>query len=291
MKLLVFGKDGQLGQHLQKVLPGAVFLGPHDLDFSNTEQIRPAILAQKPTCIINAAAYTAVDRAESEPELARTINARAVKEMAMAAQELKVPLLHVSTDYVFSGEKPTPYKEDDPTGPKSIYGKTKLEGELAVKEFCEDYWIIRTSWVFSEHGTNFVKTMLRLGEERESLSIVADQTGQPTYAGDLAELIKIVVQSLESQRPLPWGLYHFACRNAVSWYEFAQEIFEQAVNADLLSSQPQLTAITTEDYPMPASRPKNSRLDLSRLQQWLGEEIPDWKTGLAQVIKSLDGDN
>ena len=285
--MLVLGKGGQVGWHLQKVLPKAIFWGRQELDLANIELIGPAILKQRPDIIINAAAYTAVDKAESEPDLARTVNALAVKELAVAAQILDIPLLHISTDYVFSGKSNKPYQENDPTGPASIYGKTKLEGEQAVKEHCDKYWIIRTSWVFSEHGSNFVKTMLLLGKERQNLSIVADQKGCPTYAGDIAETIKVMVDSPGDRGLLPWGVYHFAGKGVVSWFEFAVEVFDRAYKDKLLVQKPVVDRISTSAYPQPAPRPDNSCLDTSKLESWLGQTVPEWRDALSHVIRSV----
>lgn len=287
MKVLVLGKDGQVGWHLQKEMPRATFWGRQELDLSNSNLIKPAIFASKPDCIINAAAYTAVDKAESEPDIARAINVLAVRELAKAARDLGIPLVHISTDYVFSGRAQTPYKEDDPVGPESVYGKTKLEGELAVREICEHYWIIRTSWVFSEHGNNFVKTILRLGKERDNLNIVADQTGQPTYAGDIATLISHLIEKLKLQKALAWGTYHFSCKGEVSWYGFAQAIVEQAEKSGMFSRKPVLIPITSEEYPLPAPRPRNSCLHTGKLEQWYEEDIPDWKFGLARLTAAV----
>lgn len=284
MKILVLGKTGQVGRSLQKTLPHSTFWGREELDLSRPKTVRHAVLELEPDCIINAAAYTAVDRAESEPELTNLVNAVSVEALAHAAEEIKIPLVYVSTDYVFSGELDRPYVETDEPAPKSVYGTTKLAGEQAIQAHCSRYWIFRTSWVFSEYGHNFVKSMLQLGRERDSLSIVNDQRGRPTYAGHIAEVIEEVIDRWQAEDPMPWGIYHLASAGEVTWYEFAQEIFRQAVVAGVLEKAPELKAISTEHFPTLAARPRNSSLEHSKLEQYLRDPLPDWKKSLKKVI-------
>lgn len=284
MTVLVIGGNGQLGRHLREELPGALFWDRSVVDLSDPAALSRRLAEVVPEAIINAAAYTAVDRAESEPDLAWTINAEAPAVLARAAQRLAVPLVHVSTDYVFDGVKTSGYEEADPVAPLNIYGRSKFGGELAVATLCAKHWILRTSWVFSEHGSNFPKTMLRLGREREELRVVDDQRGRPTYAGDLARCIVALLRDVGSERALPWGLHHVGGGAVVSWKEFADEIFAMASAAGAISRIPRVVAITTDQYPTPAARPRNSLL-LTRATHAPQVSVPfDWQRGLERVI-------
>jgi dTDP-4-dehydrorhamnose reductase len=284
MTVLVLGSSGQLAAHLKQLLPDATYCGRDTLDLANPGDVSTAIERMRPSAIVNAAGYTAVDKAESEPGLAWRVNAESVAAAAVAATALDVPFVHVSTDYVFDGRKASGYVENDPTNPLSIYGATKLAGELAARTLCKKSWILRASWVFSEHGANFVKTMLRLASTRAELRVVADQRGRPTYAGDLARVIAELVRRPERLR---FGTFHAVGGSVVTWHEFAELIIEQAFELGMLPKRVPVRPITTADYPTPARRPANSALDASaELAQAVGVAI-DWKKGLAQALTRL----
>ena len=296
MRIVVTG--GPFGQVLESLLeigPGAgheiVPLGPPELDLAGDEgAILDAIRAARPGAIVSAAAYTAVDKAESEVELAHAINARGAGAVASAARELGVPLAHISTDYVFDGMKAAPYVEDDRTGPTSVYGASKLAGEQAVLAAYDNAVILRTAWVYSPFSTNFVKTMLRLAEDREELGVVADQRGNPTSALDIAGTVIAVLENLaKSTDPALRGLFHMTGSGEASWAEFAEAIFA----ASALAGGPtaRVRAITTQDYPTPAKRPANSRLDSSKLARVHGVRLPEWRKSTEIVVRRLVGTN
>ncbi|MCF3973424.1 dTDP-4-dehydrorhamnose reductase [Paracoccus salsus] len=279
--LLVFGRTGQVAQELALLAPSACFLGRDRADLSDPEGCAAAIRAARPGIIINAAAYTAVDRAESDADLARIANAEAPAAMARAAAGLGVPFLHISTDYVFDGSGDAPRAEDAPTGPLGVYGATKLAGEQAVAAAGCQYAIMRTSWVFSAHGSNFVKTMLRLGAERNELAVVADQIGGPTPAADIAAALLSMGQTMLSDRTRG-GIYHFTAAPDTSWADFASRIFAEA------GLTCHVRPIATSDYPTPARRPANSRLNCDAIARDFGIRRPDWRKGLADVLARLE---
>lgn len=284
-KFLITGANGQVGYCLTQQLQNKADISAVDrdkLDITDSDAVFHMVEAFRPDVIINAAAYTAVDRAESEQALSEAINVNGVQYLAEAAQKYDSVLLHISTDYVFSGEGEQPYRENGTTAPQGVYGKTKLAGEQVALSHCERTVILRTAWVFGEHGNNFVKTMLRLGKERESLGVVADQFGGPTYAGDIAStLIQIAESLLNGQKN--YGIYHFTGFPYVSWFEFAQEIFNQAVSQNVLEKTPFVNAIATSDYPTPAKRPANSRLDLTKIHQTFGITPSNWQKALENI--------
>lgn len=283
MRALVFGQSGQVATELARQVPGpfeAVFLSRADADLSRPDTCGAAINAHKPDVVINAAAYTAVDRAEDEEPLATLINGDAPAAMARAAAGLGIPLVHVSTDYVFDGSGDVPWAEDAPTGPLGAYGRSKLAGEQAIEAAGGAYAILRTSWVFSAYGGNFVKTMLRLSETRDRLTIVADQIGGPTPAADIAEALWTMAGKLVTD-PGPSGIYHFAGAPAVSWADFAREIFAQTGRAVTVDDIP------TSGYPTPARRPANSRLDCTRIARDFAVPQPDWRRGLSHVLQEV----
>lgn len=281
MRMLVFGKNGQVARALKDAAGVSVIaLGRSEADLMRPGAARAAIAAHAPEIIINAAAYTAVDKAEDDEAAARRLNAEAPAEMAEAAVEADIPFLHLSTDYVFDGKAQTRLAEDAPTSPLNIYGATKREGEQAVAAAHPGAVIIRTSWVFSEFGGNFVKTMLRLAETRDALSIVADQTGGPTEAGDIAHAL-IAIAGKKHRGAPGAGLYHFQGAPAVSWAEFAEKIFEIAARPVKVSH------IKTEDYPTPARRPLNTVLDCAKIERDFGIGQPDWRKSLRRVIAAL----
>jgi len=281
MSLLVFGKTGQVARELQRRAPGAIFLGRDEADLSDPASCAAAIDNIRPTVVINAAAYTAVDAAESEETLATRINGDAPGAMARACARLGCPFVHISTDYVFDGSGTTPWSVDAPTGPLGAYGRSKLSGEQAVRAAGGVHAILRTSWVVSAHGRNFVKTMLRLGAEREKLTIVADQVGGPTPAGDIAEACLVMAEQLVKD-PSKSGTYHFSGAPDLSWADFARAIFARAGLAC------EVEDIPTSAYPTPAARPANSRLDCSATLSAFGIARPDWRNGLSTIIKDIE---
>jgi len=285
MKLFITGADGQLGRCLQDVLSGTSHevhsLNRVGLEITNPEAVFSKISEFKPDVVINAAAYTAVDKAESDRETAWSINAQAVEHIAEAVNAVGAKLLHVSTDYVFNGDADRPYRETDPVSPSGVYGASKLEGERAAS-IASQYAVVRTAWVFSEYGNNFVKTMLRLAKERDSLSIVDDQVGTPTYAGDLARaLVRIAEQHLNN------GIYHFSGGAPCSWFEFAREIFEVNGKLDSKFVLPTINPISSDQFPTPAKRPAYSVLDGGKLLERAGVGGGDWQLALQGVCKKL----
>ena len=280
MKALVFGSTGQVAQELRLRLPKAVFLSRSDADLRKPDSCADAIAACDADVVINAAAYTAVDQAESDEDVAMLVNGTAPARMAQAAAARGLPFLHISTDYVFDGSGTRPWQPDDDTGPLGAYGRSKLAGEHGIHAAGRRFAILRTSWVFSAHGTNFVKTMLRLGKTRDSLSVVADQIGGPTAAGDIAAALIEMGRLLSLGLGAP-GTYHFAGAPDVSWAAFAREIFHQA------GLKTQVMDIPSAAYPTPAQRPQNSRLDCSTLETVFGVARPDWRKSLHKVLKEL----
>ncbi len=281
MTILVFGKTGQVATELQRIAKeGVTALGRDQADLSQPDQCAVAIRDLKPTAVINAAAWTAVDKAESEEDQAQIINGDAPKAMARACAGLNIPLVHISTDYVFDGGGQTPFKPGDETDPLGAYGRTKLAGEQGVREEGGTHAILRTSWVFSAHGANFVKTMLRLGADREALTIVADQIGGPTSARAIAEACLTIANQLQTT-PDKSGTYHFSGAPDASWADFARAIFAKA---NLTCA---VTDIPTSDYPTPAARPLNSRLDCTTTLDTFGIARPDWQAELDLVLSEL----
>lgn len=279
--LLVFGQNGQVAKELHRLAPDAEYLGRDRADLVSSEQCAEAIALFRPRIVINAAAYTAVDRAEEETDIARQVNALAPGAMASEAARQGVPFLHVSTDYVFDGSGDAARTEDEATGPLGAYGATKLQGEQAIAAAGGQWAVMRTSWVFSAHGTNFVRTMLRLAGQRDELGIVSDQIGGPTPAADIAQSLLLMAEGmLADQRK--GGIYHFAGGPDVSWADFAREIFGQS------GLDCHVRDIATTEYPTPAQRPLNSRLDCRRIRQDFGIERPDWRKGLSAVLKELE---
>ena len=279
MSLLVFGRTGQVATELARLAPGATFLGREAADLTDPEACAAAIAASDASAVINAAAWTAVDRAESEEETALLVNGAAPAAMARAAAARGVPFLHVSTDYVFDGTGTAPWRETDPVAPQNAYGRTKLAGEEGVRAAGGAHVILRTSWVFSAHGANFVKTMLRLAETRDALNVVDDQVGGPTPAADIAAALLSMADALRAGHA--GGTYHFGGQPPVSWAGFARAIFERAGRAVTV------TGIATAEYPTPAARPLNSRMDCTAIETDFAIPAPDWRAGLAQVITDL----
>lgn len=291
MKLLIVGASGQLARSLLEIdKPTGVDLvatGRPTLDLTAPKTIARLFEQLAPDVVINAAAYTAVDQAEQEPGFAYAINADGAAWLAENCARHGSALIHVSTDYVFDGHNPTPYREDDPPAPLNIYGSTKLAGEQRVAETCKQHIILRTSWVYSPFGRNFVKTMLRLAEMKPELGVVDDQWGCPTYAPDLAAAILRLAQTIaaRTEADIPWGLYHAAATGATTWCGLAREVFRCA--AVVGGPQATVRAITTAEYPVPARRPANSRLDCSKLLRCFGVSLPDWRQGVAACVARL----
>ena len=277
MVVLVTGANGQLGQAIQFVAGNYpnidfVFCSSSDLDITNKENCESVFKKEKPDFCINAAAYTAVDKAESDSEKAALINAIGAKNLAESCKNFNAKIIHISTDFVFDGSKKAPYNETDLPNPKGVYGQTKLEGEKAIQEVFDAYYIIRTSWVYSQFGNNFMKTMLRLASERTSLSIVNDQIGTPTNAVDLANAILKIVESKTGNKH--YGIYNFSNEGQCSWFDFAMKIFE--INQVIID----VTPIPTTQFPTPAARPKYSVLDKTKIKTTFGIEIKPWEQAL-----------
>lgn len=289
-KVLITGANGQVGKELIKFKPNSFEIFAFDsksLDITNQSIVNETIQKIKPDLIINAAAYTAVDKAESEPIRCFDVNEKGVRNLAIAADYIGCPIFHISTDYVFDGKGEIPYTENDPTSPIGVYGKSKLAGELTLINSHVPSIILRTSWVFGREGNNFVKTMLRLGQERESLGIVADQYGCPTSAASIAQVLWELAAKYHQDKKLNWGIYHFCNSDKTNWFSFASEIFQQAYELKVIAKQPQIKPIKSFEYPTPAQRPEWSVLDCTKIEELLEFKVPLWKTELTSVLKEL----
>ncbi|WP_431274102.1 dTDP-4-dehydrorhamnose reductase [Variovorax ureilyticus] len=293
MKILLFGKGGQVGWELQRSLAPlgelvALDFDSTDLhaDFSQPEALADTVLKVRPNVIVNAAAHTAVDKAESEPDLARKLNATSPGVVAQAAQQIGALMVHYSTDYVFDGSGSKPWKEDDVTGPLSVYGSTKLEGEQLVAQHCARHLIFRTSWVYAARGGNFAKTMLRLAKERDRLTVIDDQFGAPTGAELLADVTAHAIRDT-LRDPGKVGLYHLVAGGETTWHGYARFVLEQARTAGVaLKAGPDaVDPVPTTAFPTPAARPHNSRLNTSKLQVAFGLILPHWQTGVARMLR------
>jgi dTDP-4-dehydrorhamnose reductase len=295
MKILLFGKNGQLGWELQRSLAplgDLVALDRHSLDLcgdlGNLPGLAQTVQTLRPDVIVNAAAHTAVDKAESEPELARIINALAPGVLAQEAHKLGAWLVHYSTDYVFDGGGSRPWAEGDTPAPLGVYGRTKLEGEKRVAEHCQQHLMFRTSWVYAARGGNFAKTMLRLAQERERLTVIDDQFGAPTGAELIADVTAHAIRQV-LQRPQDAGLYHLAARGETTWNRYAKHVIAQAQRAQpamkIVASE--VSAVPTSAFPTPAQRPHNSRLDCARLQSVFGLTLPAWQQGVDRMLAEI----
>ena len=291
MKIIVTGSKGQLGRSIQELSQAypelsCIFTDVEELDICNSAQVDAFFVSEKPSAVINCAAYTAVDKAEKEAALAESINHKAVVNLAKACKKTGAKLIHISTDYLFDGNKSSPYHEKDIVRPQSVYGITKLEGETAILRAEIKSVIIRTSWLYSAYGNNFVKTMLRLGGEREQLGVVADQVGTPTFAGDLARVILDILQaSAADSKKFVKGIYHYSNEGAASWYDFTKAIFEYSPEIKC-----QVNPIDTASYPTPASRPAYSVLNKSKIKSTFDVHIPYWRDSLKICLLKLQED-
>ncbi len=281
--ILVTGSNGQLGSEIKALSKNYhdsfIFTDKKALDISDKDAIETIIKNEKIDTIINCAAYTAVDKAESDELNAEKINAQGAKNLAQIAKAKNLKLIHISTDYVFDGKHYKPYREDDPTNPNGVYGKTKLAGEKAIQEIApKDTIMIRTSWVYSSYGNNFVKTMLKLGKTKEQLTVINDQVGTPTYARDLARAILDIVPQLNNEKP---EIYHYSNEGVLSWYDFAKEIMKMAKLAC------KIEPIATKNYPTPATRPHFSLLNKTKIKETFGVEVPFWKDSLDICLREM----
>lgn len=291
MKVIITGSKGQLGRSIKELSSGYsdlsfIFTDIEELDICDPVAVDSFFEAEKPAFIVNCAAYTAVDKAEKEEVLAEKINHLAVANLARACKKSGVKLIHISTDYLFDGKKSAPYHEKDIVKPQSVYGITKLEGETAILRSEIKSIIIRTSWLYSAYGTNFVKTMLRLGKEKPQLGIVADQVGTPTYAGDLAKVILDIIQkAAKESRSFVTGIYHYSNEGVASWFDFTKAIFENSPEITC-----QVNPIDTLSYPTPATRPAYSVLNKTKIKSTFGIEIPYWRDSLKICLIKLRED-
>lgn len=290
MKILITGSGGQLGREFVKQAEGLGFeplaMNHADLDITRLDQTRKTIADLTPDMVVNASAYTNVDGAETHTEAAYAVNREGPAHLAAACSAFAIPLIHISTDFVFDGQKKTPYLESDPVSPLSIYGKSKAEGEAAVRTALQQHLIIRTSWLYSEHGHNFVKTMLNLGRERDRLSVVADQYGCPTGAADLAGAILAMAKKIITGDKIRWGTYHYCGEGTTTWHKFSETIFKLAASYENLKIR-QVKPITTDQYPLPARRPPYSSLDCSLILDQFGVQAMPWEQSLATVIGKM----
>lgn len=287
-KILLLGKDGQVGWELQRALaPLGILtsLNRSECDLADPAQVQAALEQHEPEVIVNAAAYTAVDNAETEPALAKRINVDAVAELALYAREMGSLLVHYSTDYIFDGSKPEPYVEDDLTNPLSVYGKTKLDGEYKVRDALCRHLIFRTSWVFGARGNNFAKTILRLAQERTALNVIDDQIGAPTSAELIADVTAHAMRDVLSGRA-PGGTYHLAAAGETSWYGYAKFVTDcaRAQGLPLALAADGLKPIPATEYPLPAKRPQNSRLNTQLLERSFALKLPSWEAGLTRML-------
>lgn len=291
MKILVIGSNGMLGRHLVARLQATehTILKPahSELDIGVSRSVFAGIGRAHPDLVINCAAYTAVDKAESEAHNASLLNREGAKNLALACKDEGIGLIHISTDYVFDGTSELPYKEDDPANPLSVYGKTKWDGEEAIRSRLPHHLIVRTAWLYGVHGQNFVKTMLRLARDNEELRVVGDQYGCPTWTGDLASALTTIVEHIaEHKEYLKWGTYHFCGAGRVNWHGFAEAVINEASRHEVLKAK-RIIPIPTSEYPTPARRPRWSVLDCSKIAKNFGVAPRSWQQGLAEMINEL----
>lgn len=295
MKILLLGKNGQVGWELQRSLAplgNLIALDRHSTDYcgdlSNPAGIAATILAVKPDVIVNAAAHTAVDKAESEPEAAAVLNTAAVASMAEAAEKVGALLIHYSTDYVFNGQGDKPWSETDASEPLSVYGKTKRDGEEAISALCSHYLIFRTSWVYAAKGNNFAKTMLKLAKDRDELSVINDQFGAPTGAELIADCTAHAIRRAKAQPELT-GIYHLVASGTTTWHEYASYVIATGREKGLELQVSKINPVATSAFPTPAKRPTNSRLDITKFQQSFELTLPDWRVGVERMLTEIIG--
>jgi len=294
MKILLFGKEGQVGWELQRSLSPLgqlLAVARQEVDMEDLDALRQCVNQNQPDIVVNAAAYTAVDKAESEADKTYNINAEAVGVLAEETKKLNAWLVHFSTDYVFDGEKSSPYEENDPTCPLSVYGKSKLEGEQLIQKNHTKYLILRTSWVYAARGNNFAMTTLRLAREKDELKIIDDQHGAPTSAELIADVTALILSRINQTADDEnfAGIYHLVASGETSWYGYAQYVLEQAqtMGVELKTSAEEVQSITTNDYPLPARRPQNSRLNTSKLRRTFNINLPDWHYHVQRLVNEL----
>ncbi len=291
MKILVTGAQGQVGKELSHITDNKSYniiaASRAELDITQEQKVNDYINQFQPDIVINAAAYTAVDKAENEQDLAFAINYIGAKNLALACKKQNIPLLHISTDYVFDGSKSDAYNEGDTVSPLGVYGISKWQGEETIRKNLHEHIILRVAWVFGAQGNNFVKTMLRLGKERDELNVVSDQYGAPSPAKDIAQTLITLAEQYQQNNSLTWGTYHYCGSPKASWHDFAREIFDQAFTIGLLNKQVKVKPITTAQYPTIAKRPANSMLNCEKLKTTFNIEKPNWKQALKQVLTEL----
>lgn len=293
MEILLFGKNGQVGWELQRALAPLGNVTALDSrsthycgDFADPQGVAETVRRLKPQVIVNAAAYTAVDKAESEPEQAQVVNAAAVTEIAKAAEEVGAWFVHYSTDYVFNGEGATPWREDDATGPLSVYGRTKLEGEQGIQQHCSRHLIFRTSWVYASRGNNFARTMLKLAKDRDTLSVIDDQFGAPTGADLIADCTAHAIRTALAQQNVA-GVYHLIAAGETTWHAYASKVIALAREQGAELKVAEIKAVATTAFPTPATRPSNSRLNTDKFQQTFGLMLPNWQIGVERLLTEI----
>lgn len=293
MDILLFGKNGQVGWELQRALAPLGNVTALDSrsthycgDLSDPQGVAETVRRLKPQVIVNAAAYTAVDKAESEPEQAQLVNAAAVTEIAKAAEEIGAWFVHYSTDYVFNGEGTTPWREDDVTGPLSVYGRTKLEGEQGIQQHSSRHLIFRTSWVYASRGNNFARTMLKLAKDRDTLSVIDDQFGAPTGADLIADCTAHAIRAAVTQQNVA-GVYHLIAAGETTWHAYASKVIALARERGVELKVAEVKAVATTAFPTPAKRPSNSRLNTEKFQQTFGLSLPDWQVGVERLLTEI----
>lgn len=290
MKILITGAQGQVGKELVSIAKqhyDVIAAGRDELDITQGKDVAEYIESSQPDIVINAAAYTAVDKAEEDQEIAYAINRDGAKNLAIACAQHNIPLLHISTDYVFDGSKIDAYSETDSVSPLGIYGDSKWQGEEAIRTQPTQHIILRVAWVFGAHGNNFVKTMLRLAKDRNELNVVADQFGGPSPAKSIAKTLISLVDIYQKDKSLNWGTYHYCGTDKTNWCDFAKEIFRQANDKGLINKEIRVNSITTAEYPTLAKRPQNSMLNCEKIKNTFGIDMPDWHDGLNEVLTEL----
>lgn len=288
MRCLVTGAGGQVGSEIveQGKLRGYTIIATDrtSLDITDAEATKAIMLIEEPDVVINAAAYTAVDKAETDIVQAYAINQQGPYNLASACSERHIPLLHISTDYIFDGDKSSPYTENDSPNPRGVYGASKLAGERSIAKVLCCHYIIRVAWVFGSTGNNFVRTILRLAQKTSELTVVADQRGNPTWARDIAMTLLDIADKQFKGRPIPYGTYHYVSKESASWFSFANATIEEAKKQSMLSNEPIVTSIATSEFPTPAIRPKNSTLNCDKITSALDIVQPDWHAALKNVV-------